>query len=82
MLGAVLVDTLEATLKDREVALHRVRVGILADILASAMLDGNVLRKVTANLAVEAAVVGHQPRLMADVLAHDRRDAFHRGMDL
>ena len=63
-LTAMLIDTLHAALEDREHVLDGVGMDreavLVADILASGMLDGAMRGKLLACLGVEAAFVGYR----------------------
>jgi hypothetical protein len=74
--GDVLVNTVDATLENAEIALDAVggdkrSSGALADVFLLAVIDGAVRSEVVADKSVVVGFIGHQVALKRDVAGHD-----------
>src|SRR5271165_5716489 len=71
-LAHVMIDTIDATLEDREITLDGVRMCIPAHVFVDRMNDRTMAGELLADLPIDAAFVGSEMGVLGDRVDNDR----------
>ncbi len=71
LFGAVLINTIDATLEDAEITLDGVGVHMPANVLFCLVGDGFVRRKVMTDVSLSGSFIAHEVAFSRDIPAHD-----------